>query len=302
MSTFGFAWDLRGVDFRGFDVLNAHGDDWFLWGKKRPRHVHTFHGSCLSEMMNVKGLKGKLRMGMLALCEQPTVLLADVTVAVSDNTRRTIKGIQHVIPCGVDLDRFRPGKKADKPVILFVGTMHGRKRGRWLLKVFQEQVKPVIPDAELWCVCVRPDDIAEYEEQGVRWYGRISDEKLQSLYRSAWVFTLPSTYEGFGVPYIEAMASGTAVITTPNPGALEVTRAGQDGVIVEDDRLGAELVTVLTDVCVREAIVERGLLRSVDFGWDSVSERYEALYEGGKRKSRQQGRPIESGVMEPGNS
>ena len=42
LRTFGFAWDLRAYDFSRFDVMNAHGDDWFLWGRKRPVcHVQT---------------------------------------------------------------------------------------------------------------------------------------------------------------------------------------------------------------------------------------------------------------------
>src|ERR1051326_2971625 len=213
LRTFGFAWNLRHVDFSGYDVLNAHGDDWFLWGRKRPRHVHTFHGSCLAEMLNVRGVKERARMGMLALCEMNACLLAKDRVAVSANTRRYIPGIKHIIPNGVNLQQFSPCEdKSEQPSLLFVGTMHGRKRGQMLLDLFQKEIRPQVPNAEFWAVCENP-----IEGEGVRRFGRVPTETLCDLYRRAWVFCLPSTYEGFGVPYIEAMASGTPVVASPNP-------------------------------------------------------------------------------------
>src|SRR5579871_195517 len=39
LRTFAFAWKLRGIDFSGFDVLHAHGDDYWLWGRRKPIHV-----------------------------------------------------------------------------------------------------------------------------------------------------------------------------------------------------------------------------------------------------------------------
>jgi len=154
LRTFSFAWKLRRHDFSRFDVLNAHGDDWFLWGCKRPRHVHTFHGSCLAEMLHAKGLAQKLRMAALALCEFGACLLADELVAVSANTRRYNPFVKTVIPNGVDTKAFQPrSEKSAAPALLFVGTLGGRKRGALLLDLFQKQIRPRIPNAEFWAVC-----------------------------------------------------------------------------------------------------------------------------------------------------
>ncbi|MGC9261868.1 MAG: glycosyltransferase, partial [Phycisphaerae bacterium] len=46
------SWYLRSIDWSRFDVLHAHGDDWFLWNKNVPPHVRTIHGSCLAEAAN----------------------------------------------------------------------------------------------------------------------------------------------------------------------------------------------------------------------------------------------------------
>src|SRR5207253_306790 len=80
---------------------------------------------------------------------------------------------------------------------------------------------------------------------GVIVLGRVSDEELAELYRRAWVFCLPSTYEGFGIPYVEAMASGCPVIATANQGAVEITENGRFGVLAEEHQLGEVLVRLL---------------------------------------------------------
>jgi glycosyltransferase involved in cell wall biosynthesis len=271
--TFGFAWNLRKYDFTQFDVLNAHGDDWFLWGKKLPRHVHTYHGSLIAETLHAKGIKTRLRMAAMALCELGSVFLADELVAVSSNTKRYVPGIRHVIPNGVDLTSFAPGTKSAAPSLLFVGTMHGRKRGAMLLDVFQREIRARIPAAEFWAVCEE-----KVEGEGVRWHGRVSKQKLTELYGQAWVFCLPSSYEGFGVPYIEAMASGTAIVATPNAGAREVTCDGKYGVLCADDELGGRIGGLLCDAATRERLAAAGLQRGRDFGWNRICSDYEALY------------------------
>src|SRR5581483_8941283 len=123
-----------------------------------------------------------------------------------------------------------------------VGTYKNRKRGHLLMEAFTRQIRPAVPEAELWMVC--SDAPAA---PGVTVHGRVSEKELAELYSRAWVFCLPSSYEGFGVPYIEAMASGTPVVATPNPGSLEVLDGGRCGVIVDPDELGDALIALLRD-------------------------------------------------------
>ena len=277
--TFRFAWNLRRYDWSQFDVLHSHGDDWFLWGCQLPRHIHTFHCSCIAEMLHAKGFFAKLRMAALALCELGVCFLPDELVAVSKNTRRYNPFAKQVIANGVDLDTFRVGLgKSEVPVVLFVGTMRGRKRGKMLLDIFQREIKPAMPSAEFWAVCDEP-----IVGKGVQWYGRVTTQELADLYRRAWVFCLPSTYEGFGIPYIEAMASGTPVVATPNAGALEVTENGRYGIICNEGDLGSTLVQLLGDPGKRIQLCRVGLERACEFGWDRVCAEYEALYIKGSR-------------------
>ena len=139
--------------------------------------------------------------------------------------------------------------------------------------MFERDVLPQLPNAELWMVA---EDAPS--RRGVTVFGRISDDELSDLYGRAWVFCLPSSYEGFGIPYVEAMAAGCPVIATPNPGAVEVTRNGRDGVLTDEKNLGATLIQMLVSATDRARFAEAGSRRAHDFGIHMVAETYEDLY------------------------
>ncbi|NNG40088.1 glycosyltransferase family 4 protein [Flexivirga sp. ID2601S] len=277
LRTFRFATRLRRVDFSSYDVLHAHGDDYWMWRRRTASHVRTLHGSCFEEARHVPGLKEKLRMLLLGGTELLASVVADRTVVVSPHTRRWTPWVRDVIPNGVDTERFRPdaAAKSAHPTILFVGTWRGRKRGAELTRIFAEQIRPAVPNAELLLVAQdAPDNLPE----GVRVLGRLTDEELAAAYASAWVFCLPSSYEGFGIPYAEAMASGTPVVATPNVGARYVTEDGRSGTLAGLDDLGEALVAVLTDTPLRDRMTAAALERSRDFAMDTVLDAYEVLY------------------------
>jgi len=274
LRTFRFAWNLRKIDLSPFDVLHAHGDDYWLWDADKPAHVRTMHGSCLAEARHVPGWNEKLRMLMLGLSEILATKVAHRTSCVSQNTRRYYPWADTVIMNGVDTSAFYPGDaKEESPTVLFVGTYQNRKRGKLLVDAFNETIRPAIPQAKLWMVC--PD---VPPTPGVEMLGRLSLPDLADRFRRAWVFCLPSSYEGFGVPYIEAMACGTPVVATPNLGACEVLADGKYGMIVEPADLGSAIVSLLNDPVRRGHLRDVGLQRARDFAWETIIPQYEALY------------------------
>jgi len=141
------------------------------------------------------------------------------------------------------------------------------------MDIFDAQIRPAIPNAQLWMVCEDAPDAP-----GVIQFGKPDTQSLAQLYRQAWVFCLPSTYEGFGIPYVEAMASGLPVVATPNLGAKEVLGNGSYGVVCDTKRLGDEIIHLLSDKAAREELSEKGLKRARDFDLQNVVSAYEKLY------------------------
>lgn len=275
-----FPFRVARQDFSGFDVVHAQGDDQWIPRASAPPIVRTLQGSSLSEAIHNGLRRWSPKRFLLHLYfyagELVSDLRADAVVAISRDTGRHFFRLDEVVPNAIDLERFVPrGRpKSAHPTILFVGELASRKRGHLLLAVVRQWVRPQVPGVQVWLVS--PDRV---DEDGVEWFGTVDDERLAELYERAWVMCLPSSYEGFGRPYVEAMAAGTAVVASPNPGALEVLDHGRYGLIVSDHDLGPALCRLLTDHDERQAYARRGRERARAFTWDRVAERYEAIYE-----------------------
>jgi len=257
---------------RGHDVTVLSPDE---PGEGATYRWQAVAGGPPARLVRVPVGREKARMALIGATEGLASMTADRTVAISDATRRMAPWAGRVIPCGVDVAAFDGVPRADTehPTILFVGTFANRKRGRLLWEAFGEVVRPALPDAELWMVC---DDAPPVP--GVRVLGRLSPRELVEAYRSAWVFCLPSSYEGFGVPYAEALAAGTPVVATPNPGALEVLEDGRLGELVDPGDLGPALVRLLGDPQRRATLAAVGRGAAVCYDWSSVATAYEQVY------------------------
>lgn len=253
------------------DIVHFGGDDHFVRLGSNTSHIRTFHGSCFAEAIAANTVRDKLRMFYLGCTELLAQRSFKICTTVSSHTNNFFPRGNIVVPNGVDLATFVPStNKSKHPSILFIGMLDSRKRGRYLLETFASTVRKEFPNAELWIV---RDDTA-VNVPGVTVFGSVSEEKLIELYQGAWGFCLPSSYEGFGVPYIEAMACGTPVVATPNPGALEVLDDGRYGLIAELENLGSTLVSLLGDDNLRMRLVQSGLERARDYDIHKIAQRY----------------------------
>lgn len=275
LRTFRFATALRRIDLSGYDVLHAHGDDYWMWRRRVRAHVRTLHGSCFDEALRIRGFAERLRMLLLGLTEVLASIVADRTAVISPATRRWTPWVRTVVPNGVDTSLFKPGAERDPATVLMVGTWANRKRGALLGQQFVSHVLPRVPQAQLRIVA---SDVPTDFHRAVVGLGKLSDEELAAEYARASVFCLPSSYEGFGIPYAEAMAAGTPVVATPNVGACYVTQNGRYGVLAEPEDLGEVIAGLLLDTDRRRELTRLGLERSRMFAMEEVVKRYESIY------------------------
>ena len=255
------------------EVILAHGDSLLLPLRGKPV-VRIMHGSAQWEAKTATNPLRALMQTGVYVQELATALTQRNCVGVSEHTRTSNPFVRRFIHNGVDLDIFRadPDERSSDPSILFVGTLGGRKRGDFLLRCFRREVLPEFPGAKLMMVAGGGS-----EERGVEYHSAPDDRTLASLYRRAWIYASPSSYEGFGLPYVEALASGTPVVASPNPGSREILAEGDYGMLVSDSGFGPAIVRLLGDEQLRRELGERGVRRAKEFALQKTIDEYETL-------------------------
>ena len=122
----------------------------------------------------------------------------------------------------------------------------------------------------------RPQFAAEQGLGALRLLGHVDDALLPGLYAGAEAFALPSLYEGFGLPVLEAMASGTPVLTT-TAGALPETCGGAAQLVEDPAEFAVALPALVGDTAERERLRVAGLERAAGFSWERTAREVDAL-------------------------
>ncbi len=191
---------------------------------------------------------------------------ADCVAAGVDSARIRVVpwGCEPTVVTDADRARVRDRYKLPPRFILWVGTLEPRKNLAGLLDA--HQAVPAVP-----LVVIGPDgwgDVGIPSSDRVRRLGVVADIDLAPLYDLATVFTLPSHAEGFGMPVLEAMAQGAAVVTSSGTATEEVI--GDAGVTVvpgDVDALANALVSLLDDDGERTRLGAAARERAGAFTW-----------------------------------
>jgi len=172
--------------------------------------------------------------------------------------------------------------------ILHVGTLQFRKNLVRLIKAFdrlkrekriphklvlagpggwgEEDIRKIVDDLDL--------------HEHVLFPGYIPSEDLPILFARADLYVYPSLYEGFGIPLLEAMASGTVVVASDIPSLREVA---DDAALyfdpLEIDDMASMIYTALTDNGLREKMLEKGRQRVQDFTWRNAADKTLQIYQ-----------------------
>jgi glycosyltransferase involved in cell wall biosynthesis len=210
--------------------------------------------------------------------------LAARVLAVSELTKRDLielYGIPEekivVTPNGVDPAFTPEGPSPNgEPYALFVGALQPRKDARVAIEALA-----LLGEGAPKLVVVGKDQGGRSEAERaaaqnglagrVEFRGHVSQEELAALYRGATCLVFPSRYEGFGLPVVEAMASGTPVVAT-RAGALPEV-AGDAAILVDDRNAVAFAGAIERAIADRERLVAAGLERARRFTWAETARR-----------------------------
>jgi glycosyltransferase involved in cell wall biosynthesis len=222
--------------------------------------VVTIHDLHFEDDPSVMGLLDRLTFKAVV---PRAVRKADHVLAVSERTKRDVVAFYGVpedkvtvTPHGVD-PAFAPGDGTHDGYLLFVGAVQARKDPLAALQAAQDVGLPLVvvgPEKE-------PELARELRARGADVRGWVEKPALAELYRRAAALVLPSRHEGFGVPVLEAMASGTPVVVSDDAALREV--AGDAGVY------GEPAAAVRRALAERERFVHAGLERAAQFSWEA---------------------------------
>ncbi len=194
----------------------------------------------------------------------------------------------HVIPHGidagaapdpVDVQRRLRWVGVEPPFVLFVGTVEPRK-GIPVLIDAMDAVRAGHPDVTL-VVVGRPGwgDVPGLDASYVRNLGSADDDVLEALYRTATAVAVPSRYEGFGLPALEAMARGVPVLAADATSLPEVV--GDAGILLDPEATDAWATAInrlLDDPDERARLQRAGRERAAGFTWPASAHAHLAAY------------------------
>jgi glycosyltransferase involved in cell wall biosynthesis len=192
------------------------------------------------------------------------------------------------VPNADDVARVRERYQLEHGFVLYVGNIKPHKNLVRLIEAFDELRKQggfdalkllIIGDEISRLPALRLAVHSHKLHKHVRFLGYLPDETLAVLYRLAAVFVFPSLYEGFGLPPLEAMASGTPVVTSNVSSLPEV--AGDAAVLVdpyEPREIMEGIRRVLTEPALAQELRIKGLVRAREFSWERSVARTCELY------------------------
>ena len=242
---------------------------------------------------------------------------ADKVIAVSEWTRSQVVELLEVsesrvavVPNGVDHAFFTPSNAPNErsnldglhpdlrfvadsgdPVVLAVGTIEPRKRIDLLLDALDslESQTNLSNGTRPWLILAgQAGWLAESTITRIRsrlrrgrtiWLRQTTNDELASLYRLSTVVAVPSADEGFGLTALEAMASGTPVLTSAHGALPEVV--GSAGIIVQDDSPQAwalALASILTDYEQQRQRSIAGIESAAGYSWDRTARETASVY------------------------
>jgi len=290
------------LDYLTGEVDVTHSPHPLLLPAKKGKRIITIHDLFFWEHPEMT--KGEVRRDYLTLTELHAHV-ADGIIAVSENTKKDIIRLLKVpaekvkvIYQGVaesfrhrlspqSLSSLRKRFSLNGDYLLFVGAIEPRKNLVNLLRAFKGVVKKNFGELKLVIAGERSWHTEEFDrelqspdlKERVVLTGYLSSEELAGLYQAARMLIFPSLGEGFGLPLVEAMASGIPIVSSKTSCIPEVV--GDAAILIDPhspQEIEEAICSLLTDSKLAEELTRRGLERSYRFSWKETAKQTLQLY------------------------
>ena len=268
------------------------------------RSVVTIH-DCI-HLMFPQYLPGRVALGYARASIALASRRATRVLTVSESSKRDILRFVDIPPAKIDVianaydERFsiepreedvvrvRERYQLKEQFVLYAGNVKPHKNLERLIEAFRlvrdrglDHIKLVLIGDEISKYAALRRAVHRHQlYKHVRFLGFMPEETLAVMYRLAAVFVFPSLYEGFGLPPLEAMASGTPVVTSNISSLPEV--AGDAALLVdpyEPSAIADGIYSVLTDEHLRQTLRRKGLERAAQFSWETSVKRVREIYQ-----------------------
>ncbi|NQV00966.1 MAG: glycosyltransferase family 4 protein [Parcubacteria group bacterium] len=201
-------------------------------------------------------------------------------IAVSENTKKDLIKLYggnpdkiEVVYHGYNVRPLGSNIRTD-PYILFIGRIETKKNIHGLIKAFDLLKKKYQAPHKLILVGPIPrSDLFDAKRSDIEFFGYVSEQKKQQLLKNAEMFILPSFYEGFGMPILEAQASGCPVITSNVSSMPEV--AGQGAILIEPkniEQIAESMYKIINDSQLKKDLIEKGYENIKKFSWQKCAQ------------------------------
>lgn len=236
--------------------------------------------------LEVREERSSLKRGYYQYIVKPAVLNADVVFTVSEYSRQRIAewsgmALARIVRVGNGVDHgfFKPQGPVwphVRPYLLYVGNQKPHKNVEGLVQAFA--LSGLSAEFDLFLTGGLSHAVAASLArlgmlERVRSLGLVPERDLPSLYRGAHAVIMPSLYEGFGLPVIEAMACGTPVLSSNRTSLPEVGGDAARYFDPQDQESFVEGLRSLRDAGLLSDLRARGLRRAGLFDWDRVAGR-----------------------------
>ena len=251
-----------------------------IYLKNLMRHAAKHCGKLITVSESTRNDLLKVFPHISRLAERTQVVYEAATVSMKENPE-IFRKFQLDKPYFLYLGELRPHKNVERVIQAFMQFKASLKQAVTLKQV-QGDSDVSLTDVRL-IVAGKPHKSfimpADARRDDIIFTGYVKDDDAYTLYSNALAFCLPSLYEGFGLPILEAMKCGCPVITSDFSSTAEV--AGEAGVLV--DPLNVTQITdamkrIYTDESFHKELVEKGHAREKEFSWAAAAEKTLEIY------------------------